>query len=103
MQLLTQENLKALPTNDDTAHLGIEELTVQVKLFNPSGIGTWWLYSYDADTEIAYGYCDLGFPELGAVSLAELKAHRGAFGLGIERDRHFSPTPLREIMDAVPA
>jgi len=31
----------------------------------------------------------MGFPEFGTVSLAELQAHRGRLGLGIERDRHF--------------
>jgi len=99
MELLTKENIESLPTNDDTVESGIDDLTVQVKLFNPTGIGTWYLYSYDPDTEIAYGLCDLGFPELGAVSIAELREFRGALGLGIERDLHFAPRPLREVMD----
>lgn len=31
----------------------------------------------------------MGFPELGYVSLDELGAVKGPFGLGIERDLHF--------------
>lgn len=103
MKLFTKAIERALPTNDATAHLDIDDLTVHVKLFNPTGIGTWWLYSYDPDTRIAYGLCDLGHPELGPVSLIELEDFRGRFGLGIERDRHFTPAPLREIMERVGA
>lgn len=63
-----------------------------VKLFNPSGAGTWLLTEIDPeDQDIAFGLCDLGMgcPEIGSVSLAELESVRGPFGLGIERDRHF--------------
>tara|TARA_R100000687_G_C6409539_1_gene145774 strand:- start:135 stop:323 length:189 start_codon:yes stop_codon:yes gene_type:complete len=34
--------------------------------------------------------CDLGYPELGSVSIRELESVRGPFGLGIERDRHWT-------------
>ena len=101
MKLFTKEILDRLPTNDETAETGIEGLTVEVKLFNPTGLGTWYIYSYDPDSRLAYGLCDLGYPELGPVSLDELEGYRGAFGLGIERDRHFPRTPLQEIMDRV--
>lgn len=63
-----------------------------VKLFNPSGAGTWLLTEIDPDDEdIAFGLCDLGLgcPEIGSVSLSELESVRGPFGLGIERDRYF--------------
>jgi Protein of unknown function (DUF2958) len=98
MKLLTKEILNRLPSNDDTAESGIDDLTVQVKFFNPTGNGTWYVYSYDPDSGIGYGLCDLGYPELGAVSIPELEGFRGMFGLGIERDIHFKPTPLREVM-----
>ena len=63
-----------------------------VKLFNPSGAGTWLLTEIDPqDEDIAFGLCDLGIgsPEIGSVSLSELECVRGLFGLGIERDRYF--------------
>jgi Protein of unknown function (DUF2958) len=63
-----------------------------VKLFNPCRAATWLLTEIDPDDEtIAWGLCDLGMgcPEFGTVSLDELAAIKGPFGLGIERDLHF--------------
>jgi hypothetical protein len=41
--------------------------------------------------QLAFGLCDLGMgePELGYVSLTELRAVRGKIGLPVERDEHF--------------
>ena len=41
---------------------------------------------------LAFGLCDLGMgePELGYVSLAELRTVRGKLGLPLERDLHFT-------------
>ena len=63
-----------------------------VKLFTPDAGGTWLLASLDPeDPDIAFGLCDLGMgcPEMGSVSLAELKRVRGNFGLPVERDLGF--------------
>ena len=45
-------------------------------------------------TDIAFGLCDLGMDcaELGGVSLTELRSIRLPFGLGIERDIHWTAT-----------
>jgi len=61
-----------------------------VKLFTPDAGATWLLSELDSE-ETAFGLCDLGqgFPELGYVSLSELKGLRGKWGLPIERDLHF--------------
>jgi hypothetical protein len=61
-----------------------------VKYFNPAGAATWLITELDEDGRL-FGLCDLGFgtPELGYVMLEELESIRGAFGLGIERDRWF--------------
>lgn len=62
-----------------------------VKLFNPLGIGTWLLTELDPENpDIAFGLCDLGYPELGSVSITELQSVRLPLGLGIERDRHWT-------------
>lgn len=66
-----------------------------VKLFNPAGAATWLLaWVEPQDEDIAFGLCDLGmgFPELGSVRLSELAEFRGRFGLGIERDQHWTAT-----------
>ena len=63
-----------------------------VKLFTPDAGCTWLLASIDpAQPDIAYGLCDLGLgtPEIGSVSISELRRVRGKLGLHVERDRHF--------------
>jgi hypothetical protein len=65
-----------------------------VKLFLPEGAATWLLSEIDPNNEdCAFGLCDLGLgePELGSVSLAELRALRTRqFKLPVERDLHFT-------------
>ena len=55
-----------------------------VKLFG--GSATWLITEIDADLDRMFGLCDLGLgePELGYVSLAEIKAVPG-----LRRDRSF--------------
>jgi hypothetical protein len=63
-----------------------------VRLFTPDGSATWLLTELDPeDQDTAFGLADLGFgcPEIGTVSLAELKSVRGPLGLAIEIDLHF--------------
>ena len=69
---------------------GIDFLPV-IKLFTPDAGATWLLTELDPENpDLAFGLCDLGHPELGWVSLAELAAVRGPLGLPVERDQHFS-------------
>jgi hypothetical protein len=65
-----------------------------VKLFTPDASCTWLLTWVEPDQpDLAYGLCDLGLgcPELGYVSLAEIRAIRGRLGLPVERDRWWEP------------
>jgi hypothetical protein len=62
-----------------------------VKLFTPDANCTWLLSEVDPEErDIAFGLNDLGQPELGYVSLAELRSVRGKLGLPIERDLSFT-------------
>lgn len=63
-----------------------------VKLFTPDAGATWLLTELD-DDDVAFGLCDMGmgYPELGYVSLEEIKEIRGRFHLPVERDRWFRP------------
>jgi len=89
MKLLTKEILKKLYKNK-----GKDSDKPYLKLFNPAGPATWLISEYDAENRIMFGLCDLGmgFPELGYVSLDEIKNVKLPFGLKIERDMHFEPT-----------
>ena len=63
-----------------------------VKLFTPDANATWLISEVDPDDpDRLFGLCDLGLgsPELGYVSLSELKAVRGPLGLAVEHDLHF--------------
>mgnify|MGYP006286966751 CR=1 FL=1 len=64
-----------------------------VKFFCPWGAATWLISELMEDGDTMFGLCDLGMgePELGYVSLSELRSIRGPFGLTIERDIHFTP------------
>jgi hypothetical protein len=66
-----------------------------VKLFSPVGAATWLLTELDpGDNDTAFGLCDLGMgePEMGYVSLDELRSITFMGGaLYIERDEHFTP------------
>ena len=89
MNLLTKPIEKKLRANS-AAQDGSKSFNAVVKYFDPTGAGQWYLSELD-DDNIGFGVCDLGmgFPELGSVSLDELKSIKGALGLGIERDLSF--------------
>ncbi len=42
------------------------------KLFDPCGRATWIITEMMEDGDTMFGLCDLGFPELGYVSLTEI-------------------------------
>lgn len=111
----SRERLPKLYTNED---IGVEALA-QVKFFTPSSNWTWYaseasavmkdgtykplteIDPNDPDIEdvIFFGLVD-GFElELGYFSLSELKSVGGGLTLPIERDRHFTPTPLKDLQD----
>lgn len=83
------EKLPALYSTDD-----VKGDLPAVKLFTPDAGATWVLWEYDPESKIAFGLCDLGlgFPELGTVSIDEVHALRGQFGLPVERDLYGADT-----------
>jgi hypothetical protein len=95
MKLLTKDILKRLPPLRSQEEKGLDALAV-VKFFTPDSSWTW--YASEFDGEMFYGLV-VGFePELGYFSLSELQSVRGKLGLPVERDKWFTPTPLRELM-----
>ncbi len=114
MLLITKAIDRALRVNHDANH-DADGMTLEVgvdckpplKLFTPWGACTWLISERDAENpDILFGLCDLGFgcPELGSVSLAEILALNGPFGLKIERDIHFTPKmTISEYADAARA
>lgn len=95
MELLTKEIRERLPELGTTdGQYG--NAVVQAKFFDPTGSWTWYATEFDGKDEF-FGLVDGFEVELGPFSLSELESVRGRFGLGIERDIHFQPRPLREL------
>ena len=77
-----------------------EEAIVYVKLFDPCGSWTWYITEYDPAQKQAFGLVDDHEAEYGYIDLTELSEVRGAAGIGIEIDMHFSPRPLKEVRES---
>lgn len=90
MELFTKAQRDRLIKNNNEQD-GSKDFAPVVKLFNPVGKGTWYLSELDPETNVAFGLCDLGFPELGYVSIDELQSVPLPLGLSIERDIHWTP------------
>lgn len=96
-KLTTKEHFDALIENGRRSQEAIRrgadfDPEPVVKLFTPDAQATWFLSEIDSDDpDIAFGLCDLGcgFPELGSVSIVEIKTICGRLGSPVERDRHF--------------
>jgi len=105
MKIMTKEIEEAFAKQGYTGDKSAKDIKIVMKLFNPTGAGTWYLYEKE-DDDIFWGFVTLGDPdcaECGTVSMQELLAFRGRFGLGIERDMHFKPfsKTLEEVQNII--
>jgi hypothetical protein len=101
MKLLTERIKKSLPKLYGTENVPLEEKTVYVKFFTPDSSWTWYVLEgqEQADGDFLLFAWVLGLErEFGYVSLRELESVRGPLGLPVERDLHFKPRPLKEVM-----
>lgn len=70
-------------------NVGKENVIPVVKYFGGSSF-TWIFTEYDPETDLFFGLCDMGEPELGYCSREELFSLKfPPFGLPLERDRFF--------------
>jgi len=92
MKLLTKALEQKLRANN--ANQNKKDIRPVLKIFNPYGAATWLFSELYPDGDTLYGLCDLGMgtPELGYVSLNELKNIRiGGYQGMLERDKWFEP------------
>lgn len=101
MKLVTKAIEKLLPEIGSTSELEAHQIKVPLKIFNPSGAGSWFITEANVVTGEAFGYVTgLAEDELGYIDLNELATVKGRFGLGMERDIHWDPeTTLAEVME----
>lgn len=97
MKLMTKELESKFPKIGDQAD--VKDPIVYAIYFNPTGSGYWFAYEYSPTEKIFFGYVSIfndWNDEFGYFSLKELEEYKGMWGLGIERDLHFTPKPLSE-------
>ena len=101
MMLITKEIAKKLPVLYANENKNAADTKVPLKLFNPCGAQTWFITEMNPDNGIMFGYVTgVDFPELGYISLEELKEWKHFSGLGIERDRHWNVNnTLEQVMN----
>ena len=88
-KILKERLIKNHFDNLKSEQRGEKSFKVVLKLFNPTGIGTWYLSELDPVSNVAFGLADVHMKELGYIDLNELEKFRGLMGLPIERDKLF--------------
>ena len=96
MKLLTQEIRRKLPPMYSQEDKGGKAI-VQVKFFTPDSGWTFYGVEFDGEDRF-FGLVDGHCKELGYFSLSELESANGPMGLPIERDLHWEPKTLGEIV-----
>lgn len=87
-----------LPTYAQLGDKSFDDIVARVRLFNPTGAGTWHVAAYDPDTMIAWGVAEIHCAEVGSFSIRELLDFRGIFRLPIERDLHYRPATIAAVL-----
>lgn len=103
MKLINDDLIKRFLEQGNTSDKKPEDIKIICKLFNPAGVGTWYMTEYYPEIQTFFGYANLGDPEnaeLGYISLVELQSYTSQFGTVIERDLHFGEHTLKEVIDS---
>jgi hypothetical protein len=95
--LMDEDIRQELPVLYSQEELGMKALA-RVKYFTPDSSWTWYASEFDGD-DTFFGLVSGLEVELGYFSLKELKQACGPMGLPIERDLHFEPKTLQELME----
>jgi hypothetical protein len=96
-ELLPSDIKEQMPDLYSAEEYGLESKAL-VKFFTPDSNWTWYASEFDGK-DIFFGLVSGFEVELGYFSLSELESVKGPLGLPIERDLHYQPTSLQELMD----
>ena len=98
-KMMTKAILDKIPAIYATENQSNTERKAYVKFFNPMGAQSWYGIEYNPETREFFGYVTGSFEnEFGYFRLDELEDLRLPMGLRIERDIHFTPTPVADIV-----
>jgi hypothetical protein len=99
MKLMTQEVIKNLP--DLYEQEKVKDPIVKLKFFTPDADWTWYVTEGRQEGDdwrffgkVVNNYVPEG--EWGYTMLSQLKTVKGALGLPVERDMHWTPKPASE-------
>ena len=99
MKLMTKEietRAKAqYPKGND-----LESQKVVAKFFDPCGSWSWYLMNEDPeDPDYLWGIVKGFEVEIGSFSLSEIQTTRNKLGIGIERDKFFTPMRAKDVWE----
>jgi hypothetical protein len=97
MQLLTKELIGTIPKLYETEEIELEDKTIHAKFFTPWSNWTWYVIEFDGENQ-CFGFVKGLDAEFGYFSLSELESIEGPFGLKVERDIHFQPIKVCDIL-----
>ena len=97
MRLLDPESREKLPKLYENEEVGLDAKAL-VKFFTPDSNWAWYASEFDSE-DIFFGLVSGLEVELGYFSLSEMQSVRGPLGLPIERDLHYEPKSLKELME----
>lgn len=96
MMLLTKADAKRLPYYGSTTKTPLPEKIAIVKFFHPLSNWTWYAIEYDPVDRVFWGWVVGHEKEFGPFSLDEMEQTK-VKGLGMERDRSFQPTKIKDL------
>jgi len=99
MKFITKAILNKIPALYAQEKLG-DEAIVYAKWFTPWSNWTWFATELNPEDGTAFGLVKGFEDELGYFNINELQEIKGPFGLGIERDMHFTPMTLKEVRES---
>jgi hypothetical protein len=103
MKLITKTIENQFAKQGSTDGKPAEDVKVLCKWFDPYGAATWYL-TEQVDADTFFGFVTLGDPtcaELGYVSRSEVESLTKWGRQRIERDIHWNPVPLAEVVEKI--
>ena len=98
MRLLTPDIIATMPNLHATEGVPLGQKLVRAKLFTPWSSWTWYLIECEPGGPIAWGLVVGHESEFGYIDLAELEAVSGPGGFKVERDVHFEPCTVADVV-----
>ena len=92
---ITKEEARQIVIKNEEVGLDAKAL---VKFFTPDSNWTWYASEFDGN-DTFFGLVSGFDVELGYFSLKEIQSVRGPLGLPIERDLHYEPRSLKDLME----